>query len=190
MALEVEQKFPVEDVAALRAKLAALGAINGATDEQVDCYYAHPTRDFARTDEALRLRRVGPRNYVTYKGPKLDASTKTQREIELELPRGEAAAKNAAALFEALGFRLVADVEKRRAHSALTWQGHEITVSIDRIETLGDFVELEIIADEQTLDAARQAIATLAANLGLTGSERRSYLELRLGSVRAVEREA
>jgi adenylate cyclase class 2 len=181
MAIEVEQKFPLADAAALGRQLAELGAVQGATDQQVDCYYAHPTRDFARTDEALRLRRVGPRNYVTYKGPKLDATTKTRREIELELPRGEEAAENAARLLEVLGFRLVADVGKRRVHYALPWQGHEIGISLDRVEGLGDFVELEVMASHQDVDAARAAIASLAARLGLGNSERRSYLELLIG---------
>jgi adenylate cyclase, class 2 len=188
MDIEVEQKFPVADVESLERQLAALGAGKAATDEQVDCYYAHPTRDFARSDEALRLRRAGPRNYVTYKGPKLDASTKTRQEIELELPRGEEAADGAARLLEVLGFRLVADVEKRRVHYTLDWQGQQIVVSLDRVETLGDFVELEIMASEKNVKEAQSAIASLASRLGLSNSERRSYLELRLGGVRAAEK--
>ena len=67
----------------------------GATIEppvvQVDQYFAHPARDFAQTDEALRLRRVGKQNFITYKGSKIDATTKTRREIELPLAPGEEA---------------------------------------------------------------------------------------------------
>jgi adenylate cyclase class 2 len=181
MSIEVEQKFPVADAAALARQLAELGAVEGSTDQQVDCYYAHPARDFARTDEALRLRRVGPRNYVTYKGPKLDAATKTRREIELELPRGEEAAENAARLLEVLGFHLVADVGKRRIHHTVAWEGQAVEVSLDRVEGLGDFVELEVMASKDKVDAARSAIASFAARLGLANSERRSYLELLLG---------
>ena len=46
-----------------------------------------PCRDFAQTDEALRIRTVGDTSFVTYKGPKLDATTKTRRELELPLRR-------------------------------------------------------------------------------------------------------
>ena len=44
-------------------------------------------------------------------------------------------------------------------------------------------MELEIaIADETQADAAKAVLATLAAELGLTDSERRSYLELLIAS--------
>jgi ABC-type sulfate transport system permease component len=44
-----------------------------------------------RYDEAFRLRRVGERNYMTYKGPKLDATTKSRPEEEVRLADGAAA---------------------------------------------------------------------------------------------------
>lgn len=178
MAVEVEQKFRVSDIEAVARRLVALGARAGETHQQVDCYFAHPQRDFAQTDEALRLRRVGRHNYVTYKGPKLDATTKTRREIELQLPDGEAAAQEAAQLLEVLAFRRVADVYKRRAHYTLNWQQRDVLVALDDVDGLGDFVELEIMAEEQQVDAARDAIRSLAGRLDLSNSERRSYLEL------------
>lgn len=180
MAIEVEQKFRVADLPALEARLAELGAVPGEDHVQVDCYYAHPQRDFATTDEALRLRRVGSHNYITYKGPKLDASTKTREEIELALPAGDDGAVDSARLLEALSFRPVAEVRKRRRHFALTWEGRELGVCLDRIEELGDFVELEIVVGGEELAAARDAVASLARRLELTAAERRSYLELLL----------
>ena len=54
----------------------------GEPAEQVDTYFSHPARDFAATDEALRIRSIDQENFVTYKGPKLDATTKTRREID------------------------------------------------------------------------------------------------------------
>ena len=95
---EVEQKYPLADVAAVEAALARLGATWHATVEQVDRYFNHPCRDFAATDEALRLRRTGEALAITWKGPRLDATAKTRR--ELELPLAEAAVP-AAALAEA-----------------------------------------------------------------------------------------
>ena len=52
---EVEQQYPVADVAALEARLADAGAGWHGVVEQVDRYFGHPSRDFADTDEALRL---------------------------------------------------------------------------------------------------------------------------------------
>jgi adenylate cyclase class 2 len=178
MVLEVEQKFPVSDLASLKSKLADLGAVHRETVAQVDCYFAHPARDFARTDEALRLRQVGQLNFITYKGPKLDTTTKTRREIEVGLAAGQQAAAAAAELLEALGFSRVGEVRKRRVHSTLRWQDREIGVSLDEVASLGTFVELEIMANERDVDQARGLLASLANHLDLSNSERRSYLEL------------
>ncbi len=180
MRYEVEQKFPVAGMGAVEAALAALGADISAPEEEMDLYFAHPQRDFAATDEALRLRRKGSQNYITYKGPKLDATTKTRREIEL--PLGEAAGAVAAwrELLEVLGFRGVAEVRKSRRKALVTWQDRQVEVSLDAVEGLGTFVELELMADAQQMAAAKACIAGLAAELGLRESERRSYLELLL----------
>jgi predicted adenylyl cyclase CyaB len=80
----------------------------------------------------------------------------------------------------ALSFRPVAEVRKTRRVLHIQWQSQEIEISLDHIASLGDFLELELTADEKTLDAAKAAIASFAAALGLTASERRSYLELLL----------
>ena len=178
--IEVEQKFRVDDLAGLERQLALLGGEPGEAQVQVDVYYAHPVRDFAATDEALRVRRVGPENYITYKGPKLDATTKTRRELELALPAGDEGAEAAAALLEALSFRKVLEVCKRRRHVTLVWQGYEVTIALDHLDGLGDFVELELLADESSMQAAQTAVAALAQRLELRNGERRSYLELLL----------
>ena len=105
MHLEVEQKFKVASLAAVREQLLALGAEFGEPLDQADTYFAHPARDFAQTDEALRLRRVGGQTWVTYKGPKLDLATKTRHELELPLPAGSDAFERHSELLAALGFR-------------------------------------------------------------------------------------
>ena len=180
MAIEVEQKFHISDRAGIERQLAALNAGATETVEQVDCYFNHPARDFATSDEALRLRRVGERNYITYKGKKLDATTKTRREIEVEFSSGEPSAADVAALFEALGFTPVAKVCKCRTHMTIRWEGHEVSVALDEVDTLGSFVELELIATEREVAQARDCLTSLAHRLALVNVERRSYLELLL----------
>ena len=51
-------------------------------------------------------------------------------------------------------------------------------VALDEVQYLGSFIELEIAADDAGLDPARAALQSLSQRLGLTSSERRSYLEL------------
>src|SRR5262245_2449607 len=83
--VEVEQKFRDVDFAVLERRLRELGAVEGKQREEADHYFNAPDRDFARTDEALRIRRIGSANCVTYKGPKRDLQTKTRTEIEVPL---------------------------------------------------------------------------------------------------------
>ena len=182
MHYEVEQKFVLADPAGMAAKLLALGARATGQCEQVDCYFSHPARDFSKTDEALRIRRVGGQSLVTYKGPKIDRETKTRQEIELAMPAGATTAEDFAGLLAALGFAPVAEVRKHRRTFHLTWDGQSVEAALDEVAGLGHFVELEISASEETVDKARGALASLAARLELATSERRSYLELLLGA--------
>lgn len=181
MHFEVEQKFPIRNAAFIEQRLRELGARDGQSMAQVDQYFNHPARDFAKTDEALRLRQIGETNFVTYKGPKLDATTKTRKELELPLPDGASIAASFAELLQALGFRHVAEVRKLRRTLHLHWQGRDIEIAIDEVSSLGTFLEIELVASEADLDEARKCIASLAAELQLEDSERRSYLELLLG---------
>lgn len=181
MSLEVEQKFRVSDLAAVERQLVELGAQQQPIVEQVDCYFAHPARDFAQTDEALRIRRVGAFNYITYKGPKLDTTTKTRREIEIALASGDAAASQTSEMLTALGFCPVAEVRKQRREYSVDWQQHEIHAALDEVAEVGTFVELEIVCSTDQMQAAKARVTSLAEHLGLSQVERRSYLELLLG---------
>jgi adenylate cyclase class 2 len=177
-------KFPAADISTLEQKLVGLAARFREPIEQIDLYFAHPSRDFAKTDEALRLRRVGDEVAITFKGPRIDAATKTRREIELPIAAlGPAGGRTITAwteLLEALGFRRVMEVAKRRRPARVPWQGCDVDVAIDSIVGLGDFVEVELQARQAEVPQARVVLESLAAALGCGGQERRSYLELLL----------
>ncbi len=178
MSFEVEQKFAVTDPADLRHRLLQAGVQWTGQVSQADHYFAHPARDFAQTDEALRIRRSDDRTFVTYKGPKIDATTKTRREIELPLPDGQTVADDWQRLLDALGFTPVACVRKRRQKGTLVWQQATVDIALDDVDGVGQYVELELEADEESLDTARQQILSLAEHLGLSDAQRRSYLEM------------
>ena len=190
---EVELKFAVSGRAALERRLVEMGGRLAEPQEQVDRYFAHPCRDFAQTDEALRLRRVGDSVAITWKGPRIDAATKTRREIELELAPLPAALdagptlSSWTELLEALGFRRVMEVAKRRQPLRLVWQGAEVDVALDTVAGLGEFLELEIMAEQGEVPAARARLESLAQEIGLGATERRSYLELILQSQQASQ---
>ena len=184
---EVELKFRVADPALTLSRLAEQGVELGPPVEQVDRYFNHPSKDFAQTDEALRIRSTGEATRITYKGPKLDAATKTRREIELPLSDEIDALPEFTTLLEALGFRRVTEVAKLRRigewrffSSFSSSQAAEIEVAWDDVREVGQFIELELAADAESLDAARHTILAAAAALDLSQPERRSYLEMLL----------
>lgn len=178
--LEVELKYAVADHHAVSARLLQLGAAPDATRQDVDRYFNAPDRDFARTDEALRIRSNGKANFVTYKGPKLDAQSKTRTEIEVPLAAGADVAERFGLLLEHLGYRPVHVVRKERRTFELSWEDFHVELCLDEVAGVGRFVELECQSEEAHWEGVRDALLRLAAQLDLKSVERRSYLELSL----------
>jgi len=196
---EVELKFPLpegDDANAVLAKLADRGAEFGEPVVQEDRYFNHPVRDFAETDEALRIRIVTgpdgvPHGRLTYKGPKIDAETKTREEYEPKLAAGEREPEALAEALRRLGFQEVFTVRKTRRTARLSLPGAdacpcELEVTRDAVDGLGEYLEIEAAADSESLDATRHALLQFAADLGLKKGERRSYLGLLLGQAKTT----
>ena len=185
---EVEIKVPA-DLDAVRDRLRAAGAERVGARRQTDTYYDAPHRDFAETDEALRIRREAPLSEgetgtaegeetvaVTYKGPLLDDASKTRAEHETGVDDGEALA----AVLSGLGFEPAATVEKRREF----WSYDGFTVTLDAVTGLDEYVEIEReVESEAAVDATREAAVDALDRLGLDADEqvRTSYLGLLLG---------
>jgi adenylate cyclase, class 2 len=178
--LEIEVKYPVTGWSEIETQLHAWGADFDPPREDADQYFNAPDRDFAQTDEALRLRRIGEGNFVTYKGPKTDAQTKTRTEIEVPLAAGETVAEEFGRLLVHLGYRPVAIVRKRRVVCHLHREPFNLEVCLDNVDEVGKFIELEILAATEALEQAKAVLLKLAQELGLRTSERRSYLEMLL----------
>ncbi len=179
--LEVEAKFALPNSAEIELRLLALGATLVADQAEADHYLNAPDRDFARTDEALRLRRIGEQNFLTYKGPRRDATSKTRTEIEVACPSGTDAAEAFLELFQHLGYRATAMVRKRRKIFAWQRDGFTLHACLDDVESVGRFIELEIVTEESKYDSAREIVFRAAKELALGPTETRSYLEQLLG---------
>ena len=175
---EVELKLRA-DHDALREKLADHGATHVDSRTQTDTYYNAPHRDFAETDEALRIRHEQPADgeavtKVTYKGPLVESESKTREEHETTVD-SEAALEG---VLSGLGFEPAATVEKDREFYAL--EGY--TITLDDVTGLGEFVEIEQEATESEVEAVREGAVDLLSALGLDSGEqiRTSYLGLLL----------
>jgi adenylate cyclase, class 2 len=187
--LEVEVKYRNADRATAVATLLDWGATLAQDRTDADLYFQAPDRDFKATGEAFRLRRIGAKNYLTYKGPKRDTETKTRPEIEVPLGEGDEVAAETERLFVALGYKPVITVRKKRRVYKFERDGFDMEACFDTLDGVGDFVELEIIAEEADYERAKAALLAAAAELGLTDKEPRSYLGLVLAS-QAAQRKA
>ncbi|MDN7023400.1 class IV adenylate cyclase [Methanoculleus sp. FWC-SCC1] len=169
--LEVELKYPVPDLAPIRRQLSAWNARPCGRQHERDVYYNAPHRDFAETDEALRVRYTGGDCFVTYKGPKIELKgTKAREEYNLQVESGAACEE----IFGRLGFQPTAEVNKLREIFELD----DATVTLDEVDGLGTFIEIEVLAEENEEDAADRVTA-LAKELGVEGMPLyTSYLEL------------
>jgi adenylate cyclase class 2 len=176
--LEIEQKYANADFGAIERQLAAWGVTAHEDEEESDAYFNAPDRDFKQTDEAFRLRRIGVKNFLTYKGPKRQATVKIRTELEVPLPDGDAAANQFTELLKLLGYRYVATVAKRRRTYRFRRDPFTIAVCLDEVVGLGRFAEVEIVAPEEQKDAAYALLTELGNELSLRDVERRSYLGL------------
>ncbi len=162
--MEVEIKARIKEPQKIEARLLKMGAEYVDTVEEKDVYFAHPSRDFARTDEALRIR---DNKVLTYKGPKVDKDTKSREEIEVQVSDGHSMSE----ILEKLGFRPVMKVYKVRKNYRLD----DVTISLDYLPELGNFVEVECIGEYQD---SRDKVMRVASQLGLKNFIRESYLEM------------
>jgi adenylate cyclase class 2 len=174
---EVELKVRA-DHERVRATLERRGAERVDRVTQRDTYYDAPHRDFAETDEAVRIRRVvgpdGERAKLTYKGPLVEAASKTREEHETAVADPE----SAAAALEGVGFSPAAVVEKDRER----YRVDGYTVTLDDVEGVGEFVEVEREATEEEVETVREGAERVLRDLGLDPDDgiRTSYLGLLL----------
>ncbi|MHA1771240.1 MAG: class IV adenylate cyclase [Candidatus Thorarchaeota archaeon] len=181
---EVEIKIPVStrDITTILTKS---GLRPDRVEHHEDHYLAHPCRDFAETDEALRIRHVrtqspsasqedvANRIELTYKGPKIDPRSKTRVEINSTISDKA----GFIAILEHLGFRDAAVVQKTRT----IYHMDDVEVCVDVVEGLGSFVELEsITSSKDEIPAVRDHLFEIARMMELNPAAmiRKSYLEL------------
>lgn len=164
-ALEVEVKFHVADLQALRERLLAAGASQKHPRQfERNLRFDTPAEALRYGDRLLRLRQ-DERVRLTFKGPTLQlegSEAKVREELEVTVDDFE----RMAAILERLGFVAFQSYEKVR--ETFTLQGVEVV--LDEVP-FGDFVELE---------GEERAIRSVAGLLGLPWARRilDNYLNL------------
>jgi adenylate cyclase class 2 len=196
---EVELKVRA-DHDQVRTALDDRGAERTARVRQTDTYYDAPHREFAETDEALRIRREldldmaeaesdadvadvssgseglaeWETTKVTYKGPLVEAASKTREEFETVVDDAD----SMQGILDGLGFAPAATVEKEREFFHLDG----FTVTLDEVADLGTFCEVEAEGSEADIDHLREGAKDVLAALDLDADDqiRTSYLGMLL----------
>ena len=151
MSFEIEAKLKVDSLPQIERKLGELGAEFVAEQAQTDYHFDDSSASLTTTDRCLRLRResVGEnkRLFLCYKGPKEKSNFKKRQEIEVEINDADSTEK----LLSMLGYRKVFTVEKTRQ----LWRLGGCEVALDRLASLGDFVEIEGPDDKRIADVQK-----------------------------------
>jgi adenylate cyclase class 2 len=167
--IEVESKYRSPGNDKVEKALIKLGARKISDEDIEDIYFAHPARDFGKTDEALRLRKKGDGAELSYKGPRMIVDkSKAREEISLKVED----ALTAQRIVERLGFKEFCAIRKKRTSYLLD----KLRVDVDDVEGLGEFVELEVLTESP--ERTTEIFETTTVELSLDRLEPKTYLEM------------
>ena len=178
---EIEIKLPIADRDSVHAKLIQLGFQEKARIRECDMYYNSDYHDVKKLGEALRIRKSTnlltgiTKAQINFKGKKIDKVSMSRQEYETVVEDAESMDQ----ILKSLGFSPVAGVAKTRIYL----QQEEMTACLDQVDGLGDFLELEVIAYEETLcEKYLENMEQLLTSLGLSMKDtvRTSYLGMLL----------
>lgn len=177
--LEIEVKFHIEDKEHILDTLFLEGFKKRDSVYETDIYYNSEVQNLRSADKALRIRAhkyidTGEEDCnINYKGPKIDNISMTREEIELTIPD----VKTGKRFLNGIGYYEVSTVEKLRTH----YVREDITCCIDEVKDLGEFLEIEIISEDDTsyerhMHRIRGIVDALS--LDMNNSLRTSYLSM------------
>jgi adenylate cyclase, class 2 len=154
MSEEIEAKMKVGDLAAVRKRLEAAGAVRVRKELETNAFFDAPDHRLQSADRGLRIRIAADeagstRCLVTMKGPLQAGQFKSREEIQFSADDPEAVRK----IFQNLGYRSTLSFQKRRE----TWLFGGCEVALDEMPYLGTYVEIEG-KGEASISAARASL--------------------------------
>ena len=178
--LEFELKVRTSSLDPVRQQLIGHNARFCGRIHEHDIYYNAPHRDFGVTDEAIRVRYTNDHALVTYKGAKIKTSgLKAREELNIVVDSGTVFEQ----MLDRLGFTRTAEVNKWRENYRL----FDAAITLDEVEGLGTFVEIEILAEDAHSDTPAR-IQEIAKEIGVDGEPiLDSYLEMLLSKRSAAQ---
>ncbi|MDR0860541.1 MAG: class IV adenylate cyclase [Candidatus Peribacteria bacterium] len=161
--IEVELKFKLPHKKTLLDFLEK-NAVLHKESFQKDSYFAPSYRDFFAErpiNERLRIRESNQGNSVNYKNWKEQDGKQLNYCDEYETPIEKP--DQIEKIFQALDIQPVIVVNKKRK----SFMYQNVEISVDEVEELGDFVELEMKGEFDSSEQAVQKLYTLSNTLGL-----------------------
>ena len=146
--IEVEVKIPIENIEKIKQKLLETGFIYQKTVVETDTYFTSDHYDMRKKDKALRIRKTENldtgevKAQLNCKGPKLDQVSMTRKETEIDIYEPE---KMEDILKELEFYPASCRVKKTRCY----YIKDHMTAAADKVENLGNFLELEIIVAKE-----------------------------------------
>lgn len=163
---EVEIKIPVAESDFLKIKtwLAKNGKLVKSSSQEDD-YFTPAHRDFTKPGhpfEWLSIRKRGEHAILNYKHFHPEDVEVTTYCDEFETELGSLA--NAKKIFEALDMKALVKVKKERE---VYVYGSDFEISLDKVEELGFFIEIEALSDLGGEEETRKRLIETASFLGL-----------------------
>lgn len=166
--IEIEAKFPLYNKEATINKLNEVATQTETNNIQKDIYYTPAHENFLEKkpiSEWLRIRNTNDEKTINYKNwSNNDSNNKIScKEIEIGIDDYNGMIE----MLEALDFKKIIVVEKIRN----SWEYNGIIISLDSINNLGDFVELEFKTnlfdnEEDSLNYIKETINNLNIKVG------------------------
>lgn len=161
--VEVEIQVIIKDTSKIEARLNEVGTFVKSR-KQIDKYYTPPQRDFfikEMPDEYLRIRYEDEKNHLNYSFLNFgeDGWLKSTDEYETIVDRPEIIEE----IFKKVGMILKITVVKTRKY----FNCGDFEVTLDRIENLGDFMEIEAKKDFGGVDKTREACSEFLKQLNV-----------------------
>lgn len=171
--VEVERKYRISNKSVIENSLNELGYKKAVTIHQSDKVYLQKSdsfRTFKVGDPVTRIREVNGSSTLTFKRAINSQGDTIEHEMTVE------PASEAEDFLLEIGYKSVTDVDKIRTEFKL----NNVTVSLDEVTSLGNFVEVEILCNEGEEELAQENIARIAKEIGLNAEdiEKKKYDQL------------
>ena len=157
--IEIEIKALLKDKTAMKKRLLSLGARFIGRKQQIDYYFSPPHKSLVGKGLYFRIRhdKLSGKSRMEYHAAKIKERY-VGEEYEMEINDHKMALK----ILDLLEFKPEVTIDKVRD----TYKLGNVTIDLDRVVHLGDFIEIEIL--NQQVKKAEEKILKMAKKLGLS----------------------